>query len=246
MPHVPPPPPLPPLPLGGGVCVRGLQPEARHRCLPHPQPLPENGGAWGDPAPPHAARCTHTHTHTRRPTFAPIRTPPPPFAGRPARPQVERCWLCTRNGTTIELQPCVDETPAPYPTVQPMASDRQITTRTTAGAKSKASQEVSVVFNLCNEPWLKYTISAIADKTMKPSGWTSARLRDDVLFLESNRWGRGWRVGVGWGVERVRVRARACVGGRRVGVGVSAVRRKGQIFGGGGRGRRVSFGWPQS
>ena len=72
--------------------------------------------------------------------------------------------------------------------MQPVGHGRQITTRTT-GAKSKTSQEVSVVFNLCNEPWLKYTIAAIADKTMKPSGWTSSRLRDEGLFLESHRWG---------------------------------------------------------
>ncbi|PNH12375.1 hypothetical protein TSOC_000649 [Tetrabaena socialis] len=89
------------------------------------------------------------------------------------------------SGTTIDLQPCVDEVPAPYPTVQPLVSDRQITTRTT-GAKSKVSQEVSIQFNLCNEPWLKYTLSAIADKGMKHSGWTSARLRSEVLFLETN------------------------------------------------------------
>lgn len=50
------------------------------------------------------------------------------------------------------------------------------------------SQEVSIQFNLCNEPWLKYTLSAIADKGMKHSGWTSARLRSEVLFLETNRW----------------------------------------------------------
>ncbi len=50
--------------------------------------------------------------------------------------QVNWCRLTTRGGTVIELQPCVDEVPAPYPTVQPAASDRQITTRTT-GAKSK-------------------------------------------------------------------------------------------------------------
>ncbi|EFJ52132.1 hypothetical protein VOLCADRAFT_103146 [Volvox carteri f. nagariensis] len=105
--------------------------------------------------------------------------------------QVERCWLTTRSGATIDLQPCVDEVPAPYPTVQPMVSDRQITTRTT-GAKSKyvlgpaISQEVSIQFNLCNEPWLKYTLSAIADKGMKHPGWTSARLRSEVLFLETN------------------------------------------------------------
>ncbi|KAG2499895.1 hypothetical protein HYH03_002183 [Edaphochlamys debaryana] len=98
--------------------------------------------------------------------------------------QVERCWLTTRTGNTIDLQPCVDEVPAPYPTVQTGMGDRQMTTRT-AGAKSKVSQEVSIQFNLCNEPWLKYTLSAIADKGLKHSGWTSARLRSEVLFLET-------------------------------------------------------------
>ncbi len=61
---------------------------------------------------------------------------------------------------------------------------------------------MSIQFNLCNEPWLKYTLSAIADKGMKHSGWTSARLRSEVLFLETNRWGNergGRRVGLGGG-----------------------------------------------
>jgi hypothetical protein len=52
-----------------------------------------------------------------------------------------------------------------------------------------------VQFNLCNEPWLKYTLSIIADKGMSPSLWTSARQRREVLYLETNRWallGAGW------------------------------------------------------
>jgi hypothetical protein len=48
-------------------------------------------------------------------------------------------------------------------------------------------QEVSVQFNLCNEPWLKYTLPAIADRGLKPSMWTSSRLLDDVLLLETSR-----------------------------------------------------------
>ena len=55
------------------------------------------------------------------------------------RMQVERCWLTTRTGTAIDLQPCVDEVPAPYPTVQPMNADRQMTTRT----KSKSVRVVA-------------------------------------------------------------------------------------------------------
>ena len=46
-------------------------------------------------------------------------------------------------------------------------------------------QEVSVQYNLCNEPWLKYTLSAIADRGLKRSQWTSSRLLDEVLLLET-------------------------------------------------------------
>ena len=40
-------------------------------------------------------------------------------------------------------------------------------------------------YNLCNEPWLKYTLSAIADRGLKRSQWTSSRLLDEVLLLET-------------------------------------------------------------
>lgn len=57
-------------------------------------------------------------------------------------------------------------------------------------------QEVSVQYNLCNEPWLKYTLAAVADKGFKRSQWTSARLVNEVLYLETARWGR--QAGRGW------------------------------------------------
>lgn len=98
--------------------------------------------------------------------------------------EVHKCWLVTRVGTVIELRPCVDEVPAPYPTVLPQGADRQVQTRT---GKGKQSQEVTVQFNLCNEPWLKYTLSAIADKGLKPASFTAARLHHEVLFLETHR-----------------------------------------------------------
>lgn len=102
-------------------------------------------------------------------------------------PQVERCWLVTRSAQFVELPPCIDDLPAAQATVQPQFNDRQITTRNTGNVKSKQCQEVSVQFNLCNEPWLKYSLAAIADKGMKPSQLTSARLLTSVLFVETHR-----------------------------------------------------------
>uniref|UniRef100_A0A251RUN7 Uncharacterized protein n=1 Tax=Helianthus annuus TaxID=4232 RepID=A0A251RUN7_HELAN len=47
-------------------------------------------------------------------------------------------------------------------------------------------REVTLQYNLCNEPWIKYSISAIADKGLKKPLFTSARLKKgEVLYLES-------------------------------------------------------------
>jgi hypothetical protein len=86
----------------------------------------------------------------------------------------------------VEMSKCVDPLPALAPSVQPQSADRHITTRN-AGAKGKAAQEVSVCFNLCNEPWLKYSLAVVADKGLKPSQLTSARLVDHVMLLETAR-----------------------------------------------------------
>ena len=43
-------------------------------------------------------------------------------------------------------------------------------------------------YNLCNEPWLKYTLSAVADRGLKSSQWTSSRLLDEVLLVETAGW----------------------------------------------------------
>lgn len=42
-------------------------------------------------------------------------------------------------------------------------------------------------YNLCNEPWLKYSMQVIADRGLKPSQLTSARLHKEVLYLETAR-----------------------------------------------------------
>ena len=48
-------------------------------------------------------------------------------------------------------------------------------------------QEITLQYNLCNEPWLKYTMTAVSDRGLKPSQWASARLHSEVLYLESHR-----------------------------------------------------------
>jgi hypothetical protein len=46
---------------------------------------------------------------------------------------------------------------------------------------------VTIQYNLCNEPWLKYSMAAVADRGLKASQWTSARLRNEVLYLETHK-----------------------------------------------------------
>lgn len=48
-------------------------------------------------------------------------------------------------------------------------------------------QEVTVQYNLCNEPWSKYSMQGIADRGLKPSQLTSARFFTEVLFLETSK-----------------------------------------------------------
>ena len=48
-------------------------------------------------------------------------------------------------------------------------------------------QEITLQYNLCNEPWLKYTMTAVSDRGLKPSQWASARLHSEVLYLETHR-----------------------------------------------------------
>ena len=48
-------------------------------------------------------------------------------------------------------------------------------------------QEMTVVYNITNEPWLKYNMAAIADRGLKPSQWTSARFQTQVLLVETAR-----------------------------------------------------------
>ena len=50
--------------------------------------------------------------------------------------------------------------------------------------------DVTVVWNLSNEPRLKFAMPCVADRGFSESQWTSARLQSEVLYLESDsqRW----------------------------------------------------------
>ncbi len=53
---------------------------------------------------------------------------------------------------------------------------------------SSSAVQVTMQYNLCNEPWLKFSIGTIADRGLKASQWTGSRLSSDVLYVETHRW----------------------------------------------------------
>lgn len=101
---------------------------------------------------------------------------------------VERAWLVLRSGQTLDLAPNRDGPPAPAPTFAPAHYER-VHTRSSGGhARNRAVQEVSIVFNLVNEPWVKYTLGAVADRGLRRHEWTSALMVSTTLYLESHRY----------------------------------------------------------
>ncbi|CAK9256354.1 unnamed protein product [Sphagnum jensenii] len=105
--------------------------------------------------------------------------------------RVERCQIIKEGGGSIELKPCLTHTPAVAATLSPAASEWTVSTR--AGCSNTYLQqqltcEVTIQYSLCNEPWLKYSMSVVADRGLKKSQYTSARLKKgDVLYAETHR-----------------------------------------------------------
>ncbi|KAL8260295.1 hypothetical protein R6Q59_028248 [Mikania micrantha] len=103
--------------------------------------------------------------------------------------RVERCHIVKKAGGTIDLEPCLTHTSTVEPTLAPVVVERTMTTRAAASnalRQQRFVREVTLQYNLCNEPWIKFSISAIADKGLKKPSFTSARLKKgEVLYLES-------------------------------------------------------------
>lgn len=107
---------------------------------------------------------------------------------------VERCHIVKVGGGSIELEPCLTRISAVAPTLAPAAMERTMTTRaasSNAYRQQRFVQEVTIQYNLCNEPWMKYSMTIVADRGLKKTQYTSARLKKgEVLYVEthSNRY----------------------------------------------------------
>lgn len=104
--------------------------------------------------------------------------------------RVECCCIVKKGGGTIDLEPCLTHTSTIEPTLAPVAVERTMTTRAAASnalRQQRFVREVTIQYNLCNEPWIKYSISIVADKGLKKPLYTSARLKKgEVLYLETH------------------------------------------------------------
>ncbi|XVE80175.1 hypothetical protein DITRI_Ditri14bG0118700 [Diplodiscus trichospermus] len=103
---------------------------------------------------------------------------------------VERCCIVKKGGGNIDLEPCLTHSSTVEPTLAPVAVERTMTTRAAASnalRQQRFVREVTIQYNLCNEPWIKYSISIVADKGLKKPLYTSARLKKgEVLYLETH------------------------------------------------------------
>ncbi|KAG5528692.1 hypothetical protein RHGRI_029384 [Rhododendron griersonianum] len=104
--------------------------------------------------------------------------------------RVERCCIVKKGGGTIALEPCLTHTSTLEPTLAPVVVERTMTTRAAASnalRQQRFVREVTIQYNLCNEPWIKYSLSIVADKGLKKPLYTSARLKKgEVLYLETH------------------------------------------------------------
>ncbi|KAK0604638.1 hypothetical protein LWI29_017705 [Acer saccharum] len=111
-------------------------------------------------------------------------------AGSGCSYRVERCCVVKKGGGTIDLEPCLTHSSTVEPTLAPVAVERTMTTRAAASnalRQQRFVREVTIQYNLCNEPWIKYSISIVADKGLKKPLYTSARLKKgEVLYLETH------------------------------------------------------------
>ena len=103
--------------------------------------------------------------------------------------KVESCRAVTVNGATIDLEAGANRVSPVAPTFFPNVVESVVNTRASAAnseRRQRLIREVTVQYNLCNEPWLKYNVAAVADQGFKKSQWTAARLRRESLYLETH------------------------------------------------------------
>ncbi|XP_020597270.1 uncharacterized protein LOC110037049 [Phalaenopsis equestris] len=104
--------------------------------------------------------------------------------------RIESCSIVKKGGEKIKIEPHFTRISGLEPTIAPLPFERKMITRAAAASSALSRQrfvrEVSVQYNLCNEPWIKYSVSIVADRGMRKPLYTSARLKKgEVLYLET-------------------------------------------------------------
>lgn len=81
------------------------------------------------------------------------------------------------------------ETPRPF--LLPSPSDQRISTRQIASGDEKRRQKqaeaIALVYNLVNEPWMKYSPLHMVDRGFWPDQFVMAKFQTHVLYFESHR-----------------------------------------------------------
>lgn len=100
---------------------------------------------------------------------------------------VEKAWVVTRSGNSYDLSSLSGSLSyAVIPSFTPSRNERMVTRSSIGpGSKQKQVQEITVIYSLSNDPWVKYSLQAVCDQGLKPHDRTSARLHSHVLFMES-------------------------------------------------------------
>ena len=87
---------------------------------------------------------------------------------------VESARVVTSSGVEIDLTPNTTRRKV-SPTFFPIEKEHVVHTRNSAAnatGKKGLIREVTIQYNLCNEPWMKYSVSLVADQGFKRSQWT--------------------------------------------------------------------------
>ena len=108
-----------------------------------------------------------------------------------------REWSGAHTGVSYKVERCLQYTAADAPPeelslLRPNPTTRQIPGSLVQIAPGPGSSfavpppACLVVFSLSSEPWLKYSLSLLADQGTDKERWTSTRLRREALYLESH------------------------------------------------------------
>jgi hypothetical protein len=79
----------------------------------------------------------------------------------------------------------------PRPFLLPSPKDQRISTRQIASGDEKRHQKqaeaTALVYNLVNEPWMKYSPLHMVDRGFWPGQFVMAKFQTHVLYIESRR-----------------------------------------------------------